>query len=411
MPVRPSLSQRGAKLIADSPMPEYIREHFARMEHVDPAESDRYVGLCVAQNLLMWDVLEQHINQDRGVRPASVAYDNHTGSLALRDQIAAFGSANLWGRMIDADNIVVLSGAGAILEILFHVLADAGEGVLVPTPSYAGFWMDLETRDELNVVPVHTSSRSAFRLTTDLLESAYQGSSVPIKALLLTNPDNPTGRLMPSEDIGAIVAWARSHGLHIVINNIYALSVHSDHSFVPTTRIISDIGEDIHEVWGFSKDFAMSGLRAGVLVSGNQDVLESMSGLAYWSGVSGDTQHLLATMLADDEWTDHFVSEMRSRLRSSYTTTTSSLDAASIPYIKGDAGLFLIADLRQYMDSMTWDEEYRLWRRILEDARVNLTPGSACHIGEPGFFRICFATEPPHMVAAAIRRIASLLNA
>ena len=63
-----------------------------------------------------------------------------------------------------------------------------------------------------------------------------------------------------------------------------------------------------------------------------------------------------------------------------------------------------------FMDEITWEEEDRLWRRILNDANVNLTPGSACHVGEPGFMRICFATEQPEIVESAIERIGLVLT-
>jgi len=62
------------------------------------------------------------------------------------------------------------------------------------------------------------------------------------------------------------------------------------------------------------------------------------------------------------------------------------------------------------MDEVSWEAEERLWHHILDEANVNVTPGSACHVGEPGFMRICFATEPPDVVGTAIGRIASLLN-
>lgn len=356
----------------------------------------------------MWDLLEPQINRVRNVQSSSVAYDATIGSVALREQIARFGSDHVWGRQLDSDQIVVLAGAGSILESLFYVIAGPGDGVLVPTPSYAGFWFDLETRDDLTVVPVHTRSANEFRLTPELLETAFTQSTVPIAALLITNPDNPTGRIMPSDDLYDAIKWARGHGIHIVVNGIYALSVHSDGEFAPVASIVAEIGDDIHEIWGFSKDFAMSGLRVGVITSRNADVLSAMAEIAYWSGASGDTQHLLVNMLSDDEWLDTYVDTMRHRLDESYEATTTALTAAGIPYLDGDAGLFLLADLRSLMDEISWEAEDRLWRRILNEADVNLTPGSACHVGEPGFMRICFATEPPDVVASAIGRIDSL---
>jgi aspartate/methionine/tyrosine aminotransferase len=405
-----SLSDRGRSLITDSPMAPYITAHFERSIDADPDDPNRYIGLCVAENLLMWDLLDTQINVDRQVQAPSVAYGDMIGSQALREQIARFGSAHLWGRSVDAENVVTMAGAGSILETLFYAICEPGDGVLVPTPSYVGFWADLETRDDLNVIPVHTSSDTGFQLTSELLEASLQGAGVPVKALMLTNPDNPTGRIMSREDIDASITWARSNHLHIIVNNIYALSVHSDRRYVPTASIISDMANDVHEVWGFSKDFAMSGIRCGVLTTGNQDVLDSVAELAYWSVVSGDTQHLLVNMLSDDTWTNEYVTKMQVRLKKSYDATTTALDAAHISYIAGDAGLFLLADFRPFMDEVSWEEEERLWHSILDEANVNVTPGSACHVGEPGFMRICFATESPEVVATAIGRIASLLD-
>jgi aspartate/methionine/tyrosine aminotransferase len=289
------------------------------------------------------------------------------------------------------------------------VLADPGDGVLVPTPSYAFYWPDLETRDELTIVPVHTSSPEGFRLTPDLLERAASESGIPISALLLTNPDNPTGRITPAGDLAACIRWGQSRGIHVVVNGVYSLATHGGNAVEPVQSILGDVGDDIHEIWAFSKDFAMSGLRAGVLVSTDPEVLRAVAEVSHWSVVSGDTQHLLTTMLSDEEWTEHYLDEMRSRLNTSYLATTSALDAAGIPYIEADAGMFLLVDLRQFLDEASWTGEDELWRRILDETNVNVTPGSACRVGEPGFMRICFATEPPEVVASAIGRIGALL--
>jgi aspartate/methionine/tyrosine aminotransferase len=406
----PALSDRGRLLIADSLVPEYITQHMDRSANPDPSSPEPYVGLCIAENLLMWDILEPQFNRNRNVGPTSVAYDDSRGSLALREQVASFGSTHIWGRNVEAENVIVMAGAGAILETLFYVLGDPGDGVLVPTPSYAFYWPDLGMRDELTVVPVHTSRSDSFRVTPELLDEAVAASDVPISALLLTNPDNPTGQIMASEDLAACVDWARSKGIHVVVNGVYALSVHCGRQYEALKSMV-DIGDDIHEVWAFSKDFAMSGLRAGVLTSTNTDVLGAVAEIGYWSIVSGDTQHLLANMLSDDAWVDRYVTEMRVRLRRSYDITTSSLEAAGIPYVAAQAGLFLLADFRRFMDQPTWTGEDKLWSHILDTTNVNMTPGSACHIGEPGFMRICFATEPPEVVALAIGRVGSLLDA
>jgi len=391
-------------------MPEYIAEHFARSAAVASDDDSRYIGLAISENKLVWDLLEPMFNRNRHVEQRSTGYDNMVGSEPFITSIAAFASDHVWGRTVSPYEVIVLAGAGSILETLFYVIANPGEGVLVPTPSYAGFWADLETRDELSIIPVHTDAGKSFALTVEDLQDAYDKAPVPVAALLLTNPSNPTGRIAPTSEIQAAVEWARSVGIHIVINEIYALSTHGNTPFVPTGSIVDALEDDIHFVWGFSKDLAVSGLRCGVLTSHNDKVRSAIAGLAYWSVVSGDTQHLLDSMLRDEAWIDGYITTMRARLADSYNHTVEALEAAGIPFVPADAGLFVLCDLREYLAEPTWDAELSLWRRIVDEANVNLTPGSACHIREPGFMRLCFAVEPADTVVDAVNRIQGVLK-
>ncbi|MCL1587970.1 MAG: aminotransferase class I/II-fold pyridoxal phosphate-dependent enzyme [Actinomycetia bacterium] len=404
MPLTPPLSERGDGLASRSPMPEYIAQHFARVD------DDGYTGLAISENKLVWDLLEPRLNSNRAVPSSAIGYDDMAGSLDFRTAVAQFASEHVWGRDVDADKVVVLAGAGSILETLFYAIADPGDAILVPTPSYAGFWADIETRDKLHIVEVPTSSDESFALTAERLQAAYDISPWPVRALLITNPSNPTGRIHTDSEIQEAVTWARSVGIHIVMNEVYALSVLGATSFVPSGRIVDPDQGDIHFVWAFSKDFAMSGMRCGVLTTANEGVRAAVTNLAYWSLVSGDTQHFLGSLLRDSEWVDMYVATMQSRLAASYTATTAALEAAGISYIPADAGLFVLLDMREFLSEPTWHAEQDLWDTVFNDADVNLTPGSACHIDEPGFMRLCFAVAPADIVVAAIGRIHKVLK-
>ena len=155
----------------------------------------------------------------------------------------------------------------------------------------------------------------------------------------------------------------------------------------------------------------MSGLRSGVLISENQEVCDAVAAQAYWGSTPGDTQHVLRNLVSDTQWVDHYVEQMRSRLARSYATVVHALDAAGIPYFPSSAGFFLMIDLRRFLPEATWDAESQLWRRMLDEAKVNLTPGSACHAAEPGFMRLCFAAVPPEALPVGIERMRALLRA
>lgn len=407
------LSARGRALVDSAPMPQYLHTHFDLQEDAyDRATNpDGYIGLCIAENKTVWPLVRDRMSAPLPDLPHSaICYDDMVGCLDFRTRLADFLGERVFGRRFDPDQIAVLAGAGSVLEILFHCIADAGDAVLVPTPSYSGFWADLETRDELTIVPVHTSPDTGFLLTEELLDEAFERSERPVRALLFTNPDNPRGAVADAEHLEMVIGWAERRGIHLVLDEVYALSRHGDATFVSGARLRETLGDRIHLIWAFSKDFGASGLRCGVLVTENEALMDSVAALAYWSVVSGQTQHLLGRMISDDDWVQGYLREMQQGLQASYREITSRLDAAGITHHPAEAGFFMLLDLREHLEAPTWEAEDALWRSIVDEARVNLTPGSACRIVEPGFMRMCFAAQPLDTALVAVDRLATLLG-
>ena len=232
------LSRRGRHLVESPPAAEYLREHFSRLaaSH-DPSRPDGYIPLCVAENTLVHDLLSPELGKAREIPPRVLGYDAMTGSLDFRERLAHFMGRSFLGRQVRPDQIAVLNGAGSVLELLFHVIADSGDGVLVPTPSYAGFWPDLETRDELRIVPVHSSASDGFRLSPTLLDRAVANAGCKVRALLFTPPDHPMGRVYTAGEVAAVVEWAANAGVHLVLDEGYALSVFGSLPFTSAGRL------------------------------------------------------------------------------------------------------------------------------------------------------------------------------
>lgn len=406
------LSARGTALAASPAMPAYLLEHFPRLDDLYDAEAnpDGYIPLCIAENRLVWDLLAPKVQGPRDVPPEALGYGDMVGPRPFREALASFLERWVLGRPVDPDHTAVLAGAGSVLEILFYALGDPGDGVLVPTPSYAGFWMDLELRDELHIVPVHTRADDGFRLTPELLDAAVEAAEVPVRALLYTTPNNPLGTVASREELEAVLAWAEGRGIHVVFDEVYALSVYGEAPFVSSAQLRPSLGEHTHIVWAFSKDMAASGLRCGALISENEGVLATVNALSYWACVSGDTLHLLKDWLADEDWLQRYVPEMRRRLGASATRVVERLTAAGVPVTGGEAGFFVLVDLRAHLDAPTVEAEERLWRRLL-DAGINLTPGVAIRSEEPGLFRLCFASVPIEALDVAIDRLLAVLHA
>ena len=405
------LSERARAMVARSPMAPYVLEHF---QHLDdsygPERPDGYIGLCVAENRLLWPALESRLSSVRDVPHRVLGYDAMIGSAPFRAQIAAFMGRRIFKRAVAPEHVAAVAGAGSALELAFYALGNPGDAVLVPTPSYAGFWPDLETRDALTLVPVPTTHAEGFRLTPAHLDRAMASATRPVRALLFTTPDNPLGRVHTPAETEAILAWAETAGIHVVLDEVYALSIFGGASFTSVGALRRSLGDRIHVVWAFSKDFGASGLRCGVLVTENESVMRVVSTLAYWSACSGHTQHLLGEVLADEAWVDDYIQKLQGTLGDVYRTVTDRLSANNIPFLPAQGGIFVLCDLRSRLPTPTAEGEVALWRRMVDDAKVNLTPGSACRIAEPGFFRLCWAGVPLPHVLTGIDRLGRLFS-
>lgn len=405
------LSKRATKLATTSRLEEYITAHFERVDDLWDAEAnpDGYIPMAIAENKLVWDLLRPRFDECRDLEHRSIGYDDMRGSVDFRETLARFLGRKLFGGVVAPESIAVVNGAGSALELIFWALCDPGDGVLVPTPSYQGFWMDLETRNELSIVPVHTSSADGFELTPDLLDAAIAGAGRPVKALLYTNPNNPIGRIDPPEKVDELLTWAETRGVHLVADEIFALSNFGGSPFVSAAELRPDMGDWLHLIWAFSKDFAVSGLRSGVIYSHNEMLHRAIDELAYWMATSGDTQSLLRQVIEDDGWVDEFLAENARRLAAAYAAVTAVFDRHGIPYVPGGAGFFFLIDVREWLTEQTWEAEDALWRRFM-DANVNITPGSACRNAEPGFLRVVFTGMPVEACVAGAQRIARLLT-
>lgn len=388
-----TLSTRAQRLVAEpSPL---VTAHFEAA--VDPyhprSNPNGYVNLGTAQNHLVWDLLKPIVRAPRPLTASDVCYHPLHGMAALRTAVAEF-LGRIHRASVDPEDLVMVAGASAALDILAYALCEPGDGIVVPTPYYNGLEVDFGGRAGARIIPAGLSSGDGFALRVDALEAAVRDArrdGVRVRAVALISPNNPTGRVYPMELLTEVAAFAGRHGLALVVDEIYACSVFGKHDFHSALTLPADIlpPDQIHTVWGFAKDFGLSGLKVGVLHTRHQGVRAAARELAYLAPVSTDTQVLLRDLLVDPPLADGFVAENRQRLSGSYLTASALLRSEGVPRLAADAGLFVWIDLRQWLPEPTFEAEHALWRIIFDQGRVNISPGRVFQCAEPGWFRLC----------------------
>lgn len=190
---------------------------------------------------------------------------------------------------IEAGHIVFANGVTSLNAMCALILTDPNEGILLGQPIYGSFAGDLRTLSSCRLIytPFHGddqfSPAAVARYEEALLHA--QESGIAVKTLLICNPHNPLGRCYPQETLEALLRFCQKYGIHLISDEVYALSVYDEDGDDLQSRFVSalsinpvQLGVDpdlIHVLYGMSKDFAMAGLRLGCLISHNQNLLRS----------------------------------------------------------------------------------------------------------------------------------------
>ncbi|XP_039166362.1 1-aminocyclopropane-1-carboxylate synthase 7-like [Eucalyptus grandis] len=380
------------------------------------------IQMGLAENQVSFDLLEEYLETHpeasfggrgaTGFRENALFQDYH-GLPTFREAMASFMEEIRGGRAkFDPRRVVLTAGATAANELLTFVLADRGSAWLVPTPYYPGFDRDLRWRTGVNIVPINCDSSNNFQITTPALEAAYElaeSMNIRVSGVLITNPSNPLGVTISRSVLEDILDFITRKNIHLVSDEIYSGSVFSSSEFVSVAEVLEAReykgSERVHIVYSLSKDLGLPGFRVGTIYSYNDEVVTTARRMSSFTLISSQTQHLLACMLSDKKFTKNYIEVNRTRLRKRYERIIEGLRSAGIECLKGNAGLFCWMNLSPLLEKPTKEGELDLWRTMVHELKLNISPGSSCHCSEPGWFRVCFANMSEHTLEVALERI------
>lgn len=277
------------------------------------------------------------------------------------------------------------------------------------------FDRDLKWRTGVEIVPIHCSSYNGFRITMSALDEAYnraQKMNLKVKGVLITNPSNPLGTTVTRDELNLLLTFAIDKKVHIISDEIYSGTVFGSPEFTSIVEAAmdknlqeTDAWNRIHVVYSLSKDLGLPGFRVGMIYSNDGTVVSAATKMSSFGLVSSQTQYLLANMLADEKFAGKYIEENQRRLKKRREMLVSGLKRAGIECLDSNAGLFCWVDMRHLLHSNTFEAELELWRKIVCEVRLNISPGSSCHCTEPGWFRVCFANMSQETLHVAMQRI------
>jgi aminotransferase len=212
-----------------------------------------------------------HIRQAgiRSIEQGHTRYTSNYGMLELRQEIAAMLQRRYELSYDPGTEILVTVGVSEGVDLAMRTIVDPGDEVISADPGYVAYEADIVFAGGVPV-PVPTYARYDFGVRASDIEAAITPRS---KLILLGNPNNPTGAVVPRAELEGIARLATQHDLVVAIDEVYSRLVYGQEHI--SIAALPSMRERTILLDGFSKAYAMTGWRIGY-VAAPALILEAM---------------------------------------------------------------------------------------------------------------------------------------
>ncbi len=296
----------------------------------------------------------------RAIADGGIFYTSALGVPALREAIARH-YADHYGVAVAPERVIVTAGSSAALLLVLALLIDRDDRILLPDPAYPcnRHFVRVLEGDPVNI-PV--GPQSNYQLTADLIE---QNWSLGTRGVLIASPSNPTGTVVPRDEMRRIASAVADLGGRLIVDEIYLGLTYGEQP-----RSVLELTDDAFVISSFSKYFNMTGWRLGWVVAPERHVrdLEKLAQNLY---ISPATPSQLAALACFEPETLAILESRRRAFEARRDYLVPALRALGfgIP-VMPSGGFFVYADCTKF----STDSE-QFCRDVLEGAGVAITPG------------------------------------
>ncbi len=300
-------------------------------------------------------------------------YTHSLGLLELRNTICEhYFSA--YKVSVDPDQIIITSGTSPAMFLLFSVLIEKGDQVIISDPHYACYPNFIRFL-EGEVVTVEVYQEDGFQYRPEEIRKKITDKT---KAILINSPSNPTGNLLSESRMKAIAEFSP----YIISDEIYHGLVYEgvEHSILQFT-------ENAFVLNGFSKLYAMTGLRLGYLIA-PKAFIRPMQKLHQNFFISANSMVQKAGIAALKE-AGNDIEKMRKTYNERRKYMIHRLKEMGLKISVEPTGAFYVFANARHVS----DDSYKLAFDILEKAHVGVTPGIDFGKSGEGYLRFSYANS------------------
>lgn len=323
--------------------------------------------------------------------PASQGYCDARGIYPARKAVMQYAQQLGIGG-VEIDDVFIGNGVSELVMLAMQGLLENGDEVLLPAPDFP-LWS--AAVNLCGARPVHYMCDETADWAPDMEDLAARVTP-RTRALVVINPNNPTGAVYERGVLERLAAFARRHGLVVFADEIYDKIVYDDAQYTPFATLADDLLAVTFS--GLSKSYRAAGFRTGwMIVSGAkqraEDYIEGLNILASLRLCSNvPTQHAVQTALGGYQSIGDLV-RPGGRLREQRDLAWRLLtDIEGVTCVKPRGALYLFAKLDTDRFNIVDDERFVL--DLLRRERLLVVQGSAFNWPRPDHFRIVFLPHP-----------------
>ena len=206
----------------------------------------------------------------RRIDRTTLEYSPSNGIKPLRDTLTGYYAK--FGINVTEKEIIVTSGGSEALLMAFLSCLDPGDEIIMTEPGYANY-ISFAVSAGVTIKTVTSKIEDGFALPgVDDFEKAITGRT---KAILICNPNNPTGYLYSKEELYRLRDIVKKHDLFLISDEVYREFRYTDEPYL-SALCLPGLEENVIVVDSVSKRYSECGIRVGMIVSHNQSVLDTV---------------------------------------------------------------------------------------------------------------------------------------
>ena len=316
----------------------------------------------------------------RALNAGETHYTSNAGIFELRQAVADYIKGAYGVSYDPKGDVIITVGVSEALYLTMTALLNPGEEVIVPTPCFVSYQAEVILAGGV-AVELPTYVQNGFQVTPEDLRAAITPRT---KAILLGYPNNPTGAVYTREVLEEIARIAEEHDLVVISDELYDQLVYGvQHVCFPS---LPGMRERTVLLGGFSKNYAMTGWRAG-FACGPEEIIKGLVRIHQYTIMSAPTISQMAALEALKNGHEYVI-KMRDEYDRRRKLIVNGLNSLGLPTFEPKGAFYAFPNI-----AVTGMDDETFAQKLLEEERVACVPGSSFGAGGEGYIRCSYATS------------------